>query len=155
MLRLFLRLSLLGILGFLFASSVFLSVNAHPHPLRLLANSRVLVRQVPGTDSSTSVNGHTITETLRALGLDNSTLTLALAINQAGVEPKYTIALVQNLQGLVADPTTLNVQQLNRAIAAYNVIVDKSRLETLEKLQQTSEFLSLKGFLEKLQAMMQ
>ena len=155
MLRLLLRFSLLGMLGFLLASSVFLAVNAHPQPVMSLATSRVLVGQVPGIDSSTSANGRTITETLRALGLDNSTLTLALAINEAGVEPKYTVALAQNLQGLVADPTTLNVQQLNRAIAAYNVIIDRSKLETLEKLQQTADFLSLKGFLEKLREMVQ
>lgn len=153
MLRFFLRFSLLGMLGFLFASGVFLSVNAHPQPLMLLANPSSLISQVPGTATPDSANERTVTETLRALGLDNATLTLALAINQAGVDPKYTVALAQNLQGLVADPATLNPQQLNRAIAAYNAIVDRSSLETLEQLQQeTSGFLALKGFLEKLQA---
>lgn len=153
MLRFFLWFSLLGMLGCLLVTGGFFSVNAHPQPLIPVATHRVLVSQAPGTNSSSSVNERTVIETLRALGLDDATLALALAINNTGVDPRYTIALAQNLQGLVADPTTLNVQQLNRAIAAYNAMVDRSNLETLEQLQQTPDFLVLKGFLEKLQAM--
>lgn len=144
----------LGVLGLL-AHGTSLSVTANPKPWLAVNPQGELVNQSPGTSSAgftdNDTNAQTIIDNGEALGLNADAKALALTLNQTGVEPKLTIALVQQIQGLTTNPAIINTNQLDRAIAAYNAIVDRSGLATLQKLQHTPNFLSLKTFLEKLQ----
>lgn len=146
--------SLLGTVG-IFTTAFFLAVMVYSQPVMSLIPQGEVVGQSTETSRSDTPNNvtdpQTIIDTLNALGLNTDAKDLALSLNNTGVASPLTIALVQHLQGLAANPQTIDVNQLNRAIAAYNAIVDGSNLATLQQLQQTPSFLEVKDLLETLQ----
>lgn len=128
------------------------------------------IKTPKGTVVITLVQGTAATEALNKL---------QGSLSNAGVSPGLIIVLVNNLGGLLKDFSsateagtpvaelqpiqpvsdtqlaqinlaTVDVNQLNAAIKAYNKIVQKSNLTTLRKLSKNSEFLEVGQILKEL-----
>lgn len=103
-------------------------------------------------NSSARIPAATVTaHTLLTIGVSPEAIPIAIDLVQSGANSDSVVTLMQNLQGLVAADNQASIAQLNQAIAAYNQIVDKSDLATLEALKTMPAFLNIKGLLELIQ----
>jgi hypothetical protein len=103
-------------------------------------------------NSSARIPVATVTaNTLLTIGVSPEAIPIAIDLVQSGANSDSVVTLMQNLQGLVAADNQASIAQLNQAIAAYNQIVDKSDLATLEALKTMPAFLNIKGLLELIQ----
>ncbi|WP_017318156.1 RodZ family helix-turn-helix domain-containing protein [Mastigocladopsis repens] len=115
------------------------------------STSPVVVVLVQGSDASAATSA--VQTSLSSLGVSQSLIT-GLVNNLAGLfkgfdsatTPGVTLAALQPVQLIV------DVSQLNGAIEAYNSIVLKSNVETLEKLSNNAEFVEVGLVLKELRA---
>jgi len=95
-------------------------------------------------------NAAVVFATMLGAGIESSEAKIVIPIVLAGADPVATTDLVLNLNGLIKDKTQVDLTKLNRAINAYNTIVDKADANSLKALSNTAEFTNIRGLLQKL-----
>ncbi len=101
-------------------------------------------------DLGTNPQIQSVIETLTSLGNSSDVIAIAVDLVQAGADPESVINLMINLNGLVQNTNQVNTGQLNRAITAYNTLIDRSDFQTLTKLKSTPAFMDIRTLLQKL-----
>jgi hypothetical protein len=106
------------------------------------------IKEFPIQNTSRKNDAERVAKTLIQTGVSLDAIAIAINFVEVGADPESVTNLMLTLNGLAADKNQVSVAQLNRAINAYNIIVNKSDLSTLQALKNMTAFMDIRSLLQ-------